>query len=71
MVKRIHFSDYLGGKVREAGRRFKIHSPVLRKLFNGEPEFRIVEKIKDGLRSRVISDVDGREKELMVSRDGP
>ena len=43
----------------------------MRKLFDGEPEFRIVEKIKDRLRSWVIPDVDGLIKELMVSRGGP
>ena len=43
----------------------------MRKLFDGEPEFRIVEKIKDRLRSWVIPDVDGFIKELMVSRGGP
>ena len=43
----------------------------MRKLFDGEPEFRIVEKIKDRLRSWAIPDVDGLIKELMVSRGGP
>ena len=59
---------------KDEGKRMKQKWPregVLRKLFDGEPEFRIVEKIKDRLRSWVIPDVDGLIKELMVSRGGP